>query len=134
MRIWRHVQLGGPIGCPTWRRNLKYAGVIRDAGRWIEVGIGPLAQQLRSANVVGVGSIGGHKLSVTRPNTFRIGPRNWQNMYFGITDLKAWGLAKPETAGEPVKGLLCQITLQIHGALIDIAHQKLWLRPEKPSR
>jgi hypothetical protein len=83
------------------------------------------------AHVIGVGSIGGHEMKATRPTTFRVGTREWKRIYFGVLDLKPWNLAKPGTPGERVKGLLCQTTLEFHGALIDFAHQKLWLRPEK---
>ncbi|HTL58254.1 MAG TPA: retroviral-like aspartic protease family protein [Candidatus Limnocylindrales bacterium] len=95
---------------------------------------GSLIPQDMGAAVLGVGSIGRHGLKVTKVNTFRLGSHNWKNLYFGVADLKAWHLAKPGTEGEAVKGLLCQPTLAAHGALIDIARQKLWLRPEKPSR
>jgi predicted aspartyl protease len=94
---------------------------------------GSLIPQDLNAPVSGVGSIGRHELKATKVSSFRLGPRNWKNVYFGVADLKPWGLAKPGTDGEGVKGLLCQPTLARAGALIDIARQKLWLRPEKPA-
>jgi hypothetical protein len=102
--------------------------------KYDQASTGSLIRGDMEAKILGVGSIGRHKLYLTRANSLRLGSRNWKNAYFGVTDLKDWGLAKPGTRGESVKGLLGQTTLGMHGALIDIAHQKLWLRPEKPAR
>jgi predicted aspartyl protease len=93
---------------------------------------GTLIQSDVTSDVIGLGDIGSHKLRVARLETFQIGPRKWKNLDFGVTDLKAWDLAKPGTHGEAVKGLLSQSGLARSGALIDVSGRKLWLRPQKP--
>ena len=84
-----------------------------------------------TANLLGIGAVGRHKMHVTKIDTLRIGPREWKNIYFGVTDLKAWGLAKPGTRGQAIKGLLSQGLLSRHGALIDVRNHTLWFRQEK---
>jgi predicted aspartyl protease len=86
-----------------------------------------------SANVIGMGKIGRHAVHFTRVSTFQLGPRPWKNFDIGVSDLKDWGLAKPGTRGEAVKGLLSLLSLERQGTLIDVAGSKLWFRPEKPA-
>jgi len=46
--------------------------------------------------------------------------------------LKEWGFAASGTRRENIKGFLSQEFLVQHGALIDVAGRKLWLRQPKP--
>ena len=84
-----------------------------------------------TGSVLGLGDTGRHRMHITKVDTLRVGPRQWNNVYFGVTDLKAWGLAKPGTPGQSIKGLLSQGLLSRHGALIDVRNHTLWLRQEK---
>lgn len=83
--------------------------------------------------IVGTGAIGLHQAKVTRVDTFQLGTRQWKNVSFAVTDLKAWGIAAPGTHRADVKGFLSQAFLITHGALIDVSHRKLWLRAAKPA-
>lgn len=84
-----------------------------------------------SAEVIGVGGIGAHKLRVATLKQLKIGPRTWQNVHFGVADLGAWGVGKPGTPGEHVQGWFAAEMLASHGALIDFASGTLWFCPEK---
>jgi len=92
---------------------------------------GTLIPNELNGRVVGVGSIGAHKLRVTTLNTFRLGSTEWKNLHFGIADLKAWNLGKPSAPAEHLQALLGSDFLLSHGALIDFSSRKLWLSPEK---
>jgi hypothetical protein len=96
---------------------------------------GSLIQQDVTSDVIGLGTIGKQKIHVTKLDSFGMGPRKWKNIYFAVVDLKPWNLAKPGTRAEAIKGLLSQSILGRHGALIDVANRKLWLRQEgQPAR
>ena len=84
-------------------------------------------------SIVGTGAIGLHQAKVAKVETFQLGTRQWKNVYFAVTDLKAWGIAAPGTHRVDVKGFLSQPFLITHGALIDVSHHKLWLRASKGS-
>jgi hypothetical protein len=73
-----------------------------------------------------------HKAKVTKLDTFQLGDRQFKNIYFAVTDMKAWGIAARGTRREDIKGFLSQGFLVTHGALIDVSHRRLWLRASKP--
>jgi len=81
--------------------------------------------------VVGFGKIGAHNLRTTRLKRLQIGPRSWQDVPFGVTSLKAWGIGEEEGPAGNLHGLLGAEMLSGHGALIDFASGTLWFRPEK---
>ncbi len=86
-----------------------------------------------SFSIVGTGAIGLHHAKVTKLNTFQLGTRQWKNVYFAVTDMKAWGIAARGSRREDIKGFLSQSFLITHGALIDVSRRKLWLRASKPA-
>ncbi len=101
--------------------------------RYDRAATGSYIRQDVTGNVLGIGDIGAHKVHATKVDTFRLGLSQWKGIYFGVTDLKPWGLAKPGTRGEGIKGFLSMVFLGRHGALIDLSANKLWLRPEEPA-
>jgi predicted aspartyl protease len=84
-----------------------------------------------TVSIVGTGAIGLHQAKVTKLDTLQLGTRQWKNVYFAVTDMKAWGIAARGTHREDIKGFLSQSFLVTHGALIDVSHRKLWLRASK---
>jgi predicted aspartyl protease len=84
-----------------------------------------------SANVVGVGKIGAHRMWVTTLKALEIGSIQWTNVHVGVADLKNWGLAEPGNQSEEVQGVLGREMLTARGALIDYHSRMLWFRPQK---
>jgi hypothetical protein len=84
-----------------------------------------------SANVIGVGKVGAHKMWVTTVKTLDVGSLQWTNVHVGVTDLKSWGLAEPGSRSEDIQGILGREQLTARGALIDYHSLKLWFRPQK---
>jgi hypothetical protein len=84
-----------------------------------------------STKVVGLGKIGAHNLRMTKLKHLQIGPRSWQDVPFGVTNLKAWGIGEGENAASDPQGVLGAEMLSGHGALIDFASGTLWFRPKK---
>jgi predicted aspartyl protease len=96
-----------------------------------EATLGSLMKKELSANVIGVGTIGAHKMWVTTLQTLEVGSLQWTNVHVGVTDLKNWGLAAPGTESEGVQGVVGRDALIARGALIDYHSRMLWFRPQK---
>jgi len=96
-----------------------------------EASLGSLIKKEWSANVVGVGKIGAHKMWVTTLKTLEVGSLQWTNVHLGVADLKNWGLAEPGSKSEEVQGVLGREMLMARGALIDYHSRTLWFRPQK---
>ena len=79
--------------------------------------------------MVGLGSIGKHKLRAVKVASLKLGSREWNNIPVGIGDLRAWGIERASPTGRELQGLLGIDMLRTQGALIDFASGKLWLRP-----
>ena len=107
-------------------KHLGLAAVKQD-----EPPLGSLIRKEWSANVVGVGKIGAHKMWVTTVKTWGVGSLQWTNVHAGVVDLKSWDLAEPGSRSEEVQGILGREMLAARGALIDYHSRKLWFRPEK---
>ena len=85
-----------------------------------------------NVRIVGMGSIGAHQGWVATLRSLQIGSREWKDIHFGVTNLRAWGIEQLASAGQKVQGFLGMHLLMGEGALIDFASGKLWLRPDKP--
>src|SRR5439155_25706522 len=101
------------------------------AAKHDEASLGSLIKKDLSANVIGVAKIGAHKMWVTTVNALEVGPLQWTNVHFGVTELKSWGLSEPGSRSEDVQGVLGREQLTARGALIDYHSLKLWFRPQK---
>jgi predicted aspartyl protease len=81
------------------------------------------------ATLVGLDSVGAHKVHVVKVNTLQMGESKWSDVHFGVVALKAWKLES-----SVAQGFLGRDKLVGDGALMDFASNTLWLRPEKKKR
>jgi len=107
-------------------KRLGLAAVKHDAAD-----VGSLIPKEWTANAIGFGKIGAHKMWVTKLKALEVGSLQWTNVHVGVTGLKNWGLAEPGSRSEEVQGVLGREMLRGRGALIDYHSHKLWFRPEK---
>jgi predicted aspartyl protease len=100
--------------------------------KWEDPAEGSLIRNDVSGTLVGFGKIGTHKIWVTMLSKFEIGPSRWNNISYGVANLKDWKLSKLGAPGDALQGILGADLLESRGgALIDFAGRKLWLRPRK---
>jgi predicted aspartyl protease len=93
--------------------------------------LGSLIKDDLSAYLVGVGTIGAHKLRVVTLKQLEVGALQWTNVHVGVVDLKKWESADSRTKGRVVQGLLGREILTTRGALIDCHSRKLWFQTTK---
>jgi predicted aspartyl protease len=86
------------------------------------------------ARVMGQGDIGSHEMQLTQARSLQLGEIILPNIYFGVSDLEAWGLSNRGKWMPEAKGLLGADTLAGNGALIDFATMQIWLRKPKPAK
>jgi hypothetical protein len=86
------------------------------------------------AILIGSGKIGAHRMRAVKLKNLQIAGINWQNSYFALVDLGAWGLADAE-GKKRFSGALGPDSLGPQGALIDFSSRTLWFSlPKKTSR
>src|SRR5262249_10846385 len=93
-----------------------------------------LALSRTPMRLMGQGDIGSHEMQMTIVQELELGELKFERIYFGVTSLEAWGLAKRGKWMPDTNGLLGADLLAANGALIDFASLKLWLRKPKPSK
>lgn len=101
--------------------------------RYSRPATGSFIEREAGVSVVGMGDIGLQHMKIAKLDTLRLGQRQLKGVYFGVGDLKAWGLGGSGARHEEIKGWLSKSFLGMQGALIDVSRGKLWLRQSKPT-
>ncbi len=120
--VWSvlHEPWAKELGLTALKRDRPDTGTyIHEDYRAYTVGIGVARQEIRVATV----------------KTLQIGPRKWNDVHFGMVNLKGWGIEQLGRPGREVHGLLGLEMLGARKALIDSSSLKLWFGPEtEPSK
>lgn len=88
---------------------------------------GSLSRPEVKGNLVGFNQIGTHDTRIALLDSFQIGEKEWKNLSYGVTNLKAWKLLDEADPKKGLQGIFGQELLAANGALIDFANRKLWL-------
>lgn len=132
IEIPMELTAGFPLACMA-KANEEPLKLIVDTGatwnlldeRWGR--IRRLSLTETNVRVVGIGEIGSHAMQITRLQKFELGDLVLKDVYFGLTNLDAWGLSDRGKWMPDTNGLLGADTLAENGALIDYASMTLWV-------
>jgi predicted aspartyl protease len=133
------LSLGQPLSCAATINGAETKMVV-DTGASYNILDATWARQQKlalthtHARLTGQGDIGSHEMQLTQARTLQLGQIILPNIYFGVTDLEAWGLSNRGKWMPEAKGLLGADTLAGNGALIDYAAMRLWLRKPKAAK
>jgi len=98
-----------------------------DLNLYKEKATGSSIPQDYGGKVIGMGSVGAHKVRVVTIKSLQMGSRKLDNVHFGICNFNAWQKAEER---EWV-GVIGEDLLESQGALLDFAGGKVWFSRKK---
>lgn len=84
--------------------------------------------------IAGVGKTGIREFAVTAVRSLSVGELEMSDLNCAVFDLRAWGLAEPDTALAEVRGILGGPELAAREAIIDCGGRTLWLKTTRPRK